>query len=296
MNSRHSITGLLLLALCAGTALAASDYAREQRWAEQIEDALIDGQAVRLDVSGQKVFAIYTEQTTGQPHGAVVLAHGLGAHPDWPEVIHPLRSRLPEHGWSTLSVQMPVLANGAPLRDYVSLFDEAGARLEAAHRFLQDRNAGPVALIGHSLGALMGLDYLTRTPQPPYRAFVAIGLASYPRIDARLDSVAALGRLNRPMLDLYGSEDLPTVLDTTRPRRNMAQKAVDKAAREAKEKQREALAAANTRQPEADDTMPVHYRQIVIAGADHFFSHQEDELVKRIRGWLERTLEKKPSD
>jgi hypothetical protein len=37
----------------------------------------------------------------------------MGAHPDWPEVIQPLHSGLPESGWTTLSVQMPILANDA---------------------------------------------------------------------------------------------------------------------------------------------------------------------------------------
>ena len=42
------------------------------------------------------------------------------------------RVALAEDGWTTLSIQMPVLANGVPLEEYQPLFPEAPGRFDAA--------------------------------------------------------------------------------------------------------------------------------------------------------------------
>ena len=92
-------------------AWAQADYAREQRWADEIVPAIVVGDALRLELkSGRKVLAIYTPAPKAM--AGVVVVHGLGVNPDW-GLIGTLRSRLPDYGYATLSVQMPVLAAGA---------------------------------------------------------------------------------------------------------------------------------------------------------------------------------------
>lgn len=54
-----------------------------------------------------KFLALYTEAPS--PNGSVILAHGLGVHPDW-GVIGTLRVRLADRGYNMLSLQMPALA------------------------------------------------------------------------------------------------------------------------------------------------------------------------------------------
>ena len=73
----------------------ASDLEKERRWSEQIVDALLVGEAVQLDAGGTAFLGIYTEASEGVGDRAVILLHGIGAHPDWPEIINPLRSELP---------------------------------------------------------------------------------------------------------------------------------------------------------------------------------------------------------
>ena len=80
----------------------ASDLEKEKRWSQQIVDALLVGEAVQLDADGTAFLGIYTEASEGAGDRAVILLHGIGAHPDWPEITNPLRSELPEHGWSSL--------------------------------------------------------------------------------------------------------------------------------------------------------------------------------------------------
>jgi len=246
----------------AGAAAAPArqgDAAKERRWAGQIVDALIDGEAVWLEAGGRRFLAIYTPPS-GRPRGGVVLLHGMGAHPDWPEVIHPLRVGLPERGWATLSVQLPVLPNGAASEDYAPLFEAALPRIEAAIAWLRGKGHTPLALAGHSLGAAMGAYFLAQRPRAGVRTFIAIGLPSRPG-DPRTDAIGNLRRAPVPVLDLFGSLDLRGVLRDARAR--LA-----------------ALAAAGA----------AGSRQVRVEGADHFFDGFEDELLAQVDGWLRRTL------
>ena len=239
---------------------AQGDAAKERRWAEQIVEGLIDGEAVWLEAGGARFLAIYTPPA-GEPRGGVVVLHGMGAHPDWPEVVHPLRARLPERGWATLSVQLPVLPNETRPEDYAPLLDAAAPRIAAAVRWLRARGHAPVALAGHSLGAAMGVRFLARRPDAGVFAFVAVGLPS--RLgETDAGTLAALRKVRAPVLDLHGGLDLPGVVADAR--RRLA-----------------AIAAAGA----------AGSRQVRIEGADHFFDGFEDELVAQVDGWLRRVRE-----
>lgn len=55
----------------------ASDLSKEKRWAEQIEDALLDGEPVTLNDGVNDFFAIDT--TAENPNStAIILLHGIG--------------------------------------------------------------------------------------------------------------------------------------------------------------------------------------------------------------------------
>ena len=114
MKSAHTlvIAFAALLTILSVPSLA-SDTAKEKRWADQIVDTLMEGEAVWLQAGQTKFLGIYTESATKPAKGAVIVLHGIGAHPDWTDVVHPLRVGLTEHGWTTLSLQMPILANEA---------------------------------------------------------------------------------------------------------------------------------------------------------------------------------------
>ncbi len=248
---------LLLFQFPAG----ASDLAKEKRWSEQVSDSLIDGEAIELKAGDTGFLGIYTEAQQGASGRAVILAHGIGVHPDWPDVIHPLRVGLPEHGWSTLSIQMPILENDAELKSYLPLFDEAGPRLAAAAAYLRKQGAKTVVIVAHSLGAAMAARYVADNP----KAVDGLVLVSVGRIeiDPKMDAVAALEKIKLPVFDLYGSRDLESVLGSVSARAGAARKAGN------------------------DD-----FRQFSLEGAGHFFRGTEDELVRRVYGWLKSHFEK----
>lgn len=193
---------LLLLALPAFSA----DYAREKKWADEITPGIVVGDPVYLGpAEGRKFLALYTE--AAKPKGAVIVVHGLGVHPDW-NLIGVLRSGLAEQGYTTLSVQMPVLAAEAESDAYPATFGEASARLKAAAGFLRGKGYGVIAIVSHSMGSRMSLHYLEQNPDAPVKAWVAIGM---PGADG-------YGKVKPPVLDLYGDSDLPAVLQGAKAR------------------------------------------------------------------------------
>ena len=248
---------VLVLGLLLSAASHASDIAKEQRWAAQLEDQLVVGEPIHITAGQQDFFAIYTPAEAKLKRGGVILLHGLGAHPDWPDVISPLRKALPESGWATLSIQLPVRPNEASSADYPPLFPEANARISAAIGYLQKQGMQNIALVGHSLGAAMGAYFLAQ--QAPgseaIRAFVGIGMNQAPGTVAHTPD--ALAKIRIPVLDLYGALDLRGVRDSAKAR---------------------AASSANNAQ----------YRQTVIAGADHFFRGLDATLTKRVSSWLTR--------
>ena len=84
----------LLAVLFAPVEASNSDIAKEGRWAEQVEDGLLDGDVVWLDDGkGQQFLGVLTEGDVDSGR-AVLLVHGIGVHPNWPDVIYPLRAGL----------------------------------------------------------------------------------------------------------------------------------------------------------------------------------------------------------
>lgn len=192
----------LLLSLLLALPATAADYAREQKWADEVLPSVLVGDPVHLQLAGgHRFLALYTEATS--PKAAVILLHGLGVHPDW-GLISPLRQSLPDAGFTTLSVQMPVLGAEAKSPDYAVTLDEAAERVARAVIFLQDKGYTKIALVSHSLGCRMADRYLTLYPQGAVKSWVAIGYSG----------TADYGRLKFPILDLYGENDLPAVFES----------------------------------------------------------------------------------
>ena len=201
-----AVLGALLL-LTPLACYSQADYAREQRWAEEITPAIVVGEPVHLELkSGRRFFAIYT------PHAkavaGVILVHGMGVHPDW-GLINPLRSGLSAQGYSTLSAQMPVLAADAPGDQYPALFPEAAERLAAAVAFLRGKGAAKIGIVSHSMGARMTNYYFNTIPNPGIGAWVAIGLSG---------TYTEPVTIGVPVLDLFGERDLPGVRETAKQR------------------------------------------------------------------------------
>ncbi|CAK0779639.1 DUF3530 domain-containing protein [Gammaproteobacteria bacterium] len=252
---------LLVFGGCLTTPLPGADLSREQHVREQIEDLHVIGEPLTLSAQGVDFLGLFIPATVPKPRrrGGLVMLHGLATHPDEGQVIHPLRIHLAEHGWETLAIQLPLADSEAPVSDYLALIPEALPRIDMAVAFLKQRDISHILLVGHDLGARMGLAYLAANPPEEVRGLVALGLAT-DRQEATnpTDGVLApLRKIQQPILDLYGTRDLPEVLASARDRKIAAQEAHN-----------------------------VGYHQATLPQADHFFRNLTNVLLGRVRGWL----------
>lgn len=254
------LIGLMFLAITnQGLAASKSDQAKEKRWEEQIVPSLLVGEAVKLKTAGVEFLGLYAENDTDKAQGGIILLHGIGVHPAWPEIIDPLRMNLPEAGWHTLSLQMPILKNEADGKDYPPLFDEVPGRIQAGVDFLKAKGIKNIVIIGHSLGNTMATYYLASKKDPTVKAFVAVAFGPGHPDDPRMDSYKNFSKVTIPTLDIYGSADFDRNLRGVDKRRKVAKK------------------SGNTK-----------FRQVKIEGANHFFSGMDDVLLQRVRGWLKK--------
>ncbi len=236
------------------SSVQASDLDKEKRWAEQTVDSLLDGEAVYLKAMGHEFLSIYTEAEDESTQGMIVV-HGTGIHPNWDQVVKPVRVEMTTLGWNTLSIQMPILPNEAEYADYVPLYPEVPPRMKAAEDYLPAQGMKNIVIVAHSQGATMSSYYLSKNKSGA-EAFVAIGMGATQK-DSHLNSAEALKSISIPVLDLYGSDDLPGVLQTSEKRKS---------------------AAAHNKD----------YQQQVVKGAEHFFDDKNEELIEAIDQWLQQ--------
>ncbi len=244
------ISLLAIFALSFSTICLATDREKEKRWASQIADSLLDGEAVYLNDGQADFLAIDTRADDPKDVGVIVI-HGIGIHPDWETIVQPLRVQLAADGWNTLSLQMPILGNDATGKDYEPLMKEVPARIDAGIRQLVKAGSTKVVLVAHSMGSRMANYYLAHKKvyqeaqtETPIIGYVGIGM--------NVGNEDYLGKIKIPVLDLYGEKDLPGVLASA-PQRAKAAKQNKK------------------------------YSQQKVIGASHFFEDKDDELVEAVK-------------
>lgn len=257
MNARVAARAGLALLLLTGLTLAAEpDFAREARLADEIVDAILDGDPEWLMAGGREFLGIYTEADDAT--AGVLILHGRGFHPDWADTVNPLRVGLVEHGYSTLSLQMPVLGKDAKYYDYIPIFHHAHARIEAGVKFLRDNGYKKIVLLAHSCGAHMAMDWTRAKNDRGIDAYVGLGMGA---TDYRqpMHRPFPLDWMHVPILDLYGAEEYPAVIRLAPGRKAMIEKAGN---------------------PKS--------RQLVLPDANHYFTDQGDPLVAAVADWLGR--------
>jgi hypothetical protein len=249
MLVRRLLKYLILFSFLFCAAVQAQDYAREKRWADEITPAILVGDPVYLSLkSGHKFLALHAPSLPqAKARAGVIVVHGMGMHPDW-NLINVLRSQLAEHGYATLSLQMPVLASDAKGEQYPALFPEAAERLQTAVKFLRDQGHRKVAVVSHSMGARMVNHFLVSGGAGDIDAWVAVGISSGDYLQPQT--------FKAPVLDIYGEKDFPAVLANSAKRADAIKRIRGSG-------------------------------QVSVAGADHYFNGAENELVRHVKRFLD---------
>jgi dienelactone hydrolase len=162
-------------------------------------------------------------------------------------------------GWSTLSIQMPVLDKQASYYEYEDVFPEAIPRIDAAIHYLQAQGTQRIALISHSCGVHMSMTWVEQRGTDGIDAYIGIGMGATDykqpmRQPFPYDSIKV------PLLNVVGSEDYPAV-----------------------------QLQAETLESILED-LPAGSAQRRIEGAGHYFDDQNEELLEVITEWLEQTI------
>ena len=251
----------LLSLLIAGfllnlTPALASDLAKEKRMKDQIIDYIMDGEAELLKDGSHNFLSIYMQSETQPSKGAVIIMHGRGYHPDWPELVNPLRTGLPLHGWDTLAIQMPLLDNESSFYDYLEILHEAHPRINAAVDFLQKKNTRNIVLLAHSCSVHMSIDWLHKHPDAGATAYIGVGMGSTD-IGQPMLAPFPLQDIKIPILDIRGEYDYPAV-----------------------------IAKAPSRLKRMKIAGHPKSQQRVVEKSDHYFTERGEALLKEVADWL----------
>lgn len=235
-------------------ASATPDYARERRISNEIRDAILEGDIFYLNDGSRSFMSIQTD--AAERRGGALILHGRGFHPDWEDAVNPLRTGLAENGWTTLSLQMPVLEKDAKYYDYVPLFAEAGKRIQAGIRHLKQQGISPITIVAHSCGAHMAMQWVRDNGDADIAAYVGLGMGA---TDAgqQMAEPFPLDKMQIPVFDVYGEDDFPAVIKMAPDR--LAQ-----------------MTTAGNAKSE----------QHMLPEADHYFKDKGDELVGVVATWL----------
>lgn len=257
-NSNGAATaasGAAAVASAAQTAgNAQPDYARERRMSNEIRDAILEGEIFYLNDGSRSFMSIQTDAE--ERRGGTLILHGRGFHPDWEDTVNPLRTGLAENGWTTLSLQMPVLEKDAKYYDYVPLFAEAGKRIQAGIRHLKQQGISPITIVAHSCGAHMAMQWVRDNGDDDIAAYVGLGMGATD-LGQQMAEPFPLDKMQVPVLDVYGEDDFPAVIKMAPDR--LAQ-----------------MTAAGNAKSE----------QKMLPAADHYFTDKGDELVGVVSSWL----------
>ena len=212
------------------------------------------GAVVRLGDSG-RVTGLHMEPAGGAPVGGVVILHPHGSHLNSAGTVRTLRRGLPKSGWHTLSIQLP-RNSGAPRPWH----RRVAARLGLAVKFLRKMGVLNVVVIAHGAAAGAAARYFSGGADASVTGFVGVS-----PVYLGPSSRESLGQLSdawpKKLLEIYGERDLPGV------RRQVKKHA------------------------EQTTSLPdLQWSSIEVGGARHGLKRQANEVLRRVRGWLDRRL------
>ena len=284
MSRRILILSLFALLLASSAGAVSAPKNQEIAWEQALMKSSDPNEIKWLRTPNEKFIALYSDDFTGTLRGGVILLHGMGGHPDWPDVISPLRKSLPKHGWSTLSIQLPTFEKGGQISDYNGTMAAVSARIKAAIEHFRSIGNSNIVLLGHGLGATMGASFLASTPDNGVAAFIGVSMPYYRDGEEWMDLTQSIEKINLPMLDVYGSNDLTSVIENADKRALAARRGGLKASKNRQFNGFNRSATAKGAFSKIGGF--IAYRKFQIIGANHSFSGQEHILSKRIVGWL----------
>ncbi|MGE8497670.1 MAG: alpha/beta hydrolase family protein [Pseudomonas sp.] len=282
---------------------------RSQVDARALERQLAQREQQMLSAGGDQFLALWLPANVGDANGAVILLPGDDESADWPQSIGPLRRKLPDNGWHSLSLTLPdpqgdlppIRTPGdetatppgepaAPQGDQEAptpSTEEATATMPAApeeaalakieaqrtahtHRvlariaagiaFAEQRQARTIVLLGHGTGAYWAARYLAEHKPDGVKHLLLVAAERPMGFAPELDEL--IPGLQLPTGDFYYKD-----------------KASDRT-------------AALLRMQAGKRQKHPAYAQIGMSALSDNAEVEQEQLYRRIRGWLDTQLKK----
>lgn len=277
---------------------------RSQEDTLALERQLPADEQQQLQAGSDTFLALWKPANSGEAEGTAVIVPGAGETADWPQAIGPLRRKLPDVHWATLSLTLPDLSTDAPSAresaqptqpaapvssDNKSSPPDAGAgvekatapgaengykapandaaqdeskadaerifaRIDAGLAFAQQQGARSIALIGHGTGAYWAARYLNERQGPHVQKLVMVAVRT--PSDAVNTMAQLLAGVKVPTADIYYTD------------RDLSR------------------SAAEQRLQASKRLKDAAYRQIGLTPIFGDNEADEEQLAKRVRGWL----------
>lgn len=234
-----------------------------------------------LDADKEDFLGLLLEQTQLKPQGGVIFLHGENQHPDWPGALHTLRTTLPNHGWTTLSISLPYnkatqksqskensnkdTPSPAPANTEA---DQAYTqtvlrRIDAAIKILSELGYLNVIIAGSDSGAYWTTKYLEQTGNS-LAGIIVINFSAPSNLNQKKilseEIIPFIKTVKIPMLEIFSiASKGPTG------------------------KNRKKAAAARNKIKS--------YKQLHLSNTHSLTTLDSELLTKRIRGWLKRYAE-----
>ena len=278
---------------------------RSQAEALALQERLPQGEQQQLTAGEESFLALWLPANKGEAQGVVILLPGAGATADWPQAIGPLRSKLPDAGWHSLSLTLPdplpaaepntgdssaapnsaaatdaAAPSAAPAQDPATPAEPSSnpsgepasagetpehyaarvlARVQAAIAFAQQQKPTSIVLLGHGTGGYWAARYLSEHSDSPIKNLILVA----PELPASFTPAFSelLPKLPLAIGDFY-YRDQPLARAAALQRLQ-----------------------ASKRQPSPS------YIQIAMAALPGDPATEQEQLYRRIRGWLSLHLQ-----
>jgi hypothetical protein len=276
---------------------------RSQEDTLALERQVPQAEQQQLQAGDESFLALWKPANVDQPKGTVIIIPGADESADWPNAVGPLRRKLPDVAWSSLSLSMPdayddgVFARSADTppagdsaaadkdkaKDATKAPDPAAsaeadaaaaaeqaaaqaerakanaekifARIDSAVAYAQQNKARTIVLLGHGTGAYWAARYMSERPSPAVQRLVMV-------------TAVDTGKETPSLLDVLPTLKVPTADFVNKDRSVPRQQAQDRLDASKREK--------NAR-----------FTQVALNAIPGNAAMEQDQLFRRVRGWLE---------
>lgn len=161
---------------------------RSQEDAAALERQLPVHEQQQLQAPNDNFLALWKPANSSAPEGAVIIVPGAGETADWPLTVGPLRNKLPDANWASLSLSLPDMQSEAsqareaePEKPPTAIATDSSSKAAST-------TAKPI-----EQAASAGTDS-TATPLQTSESFKAMSTADAARIYARIDAALAFAQ------------------------------------------------------------------------------------------------------